>query len=38
VNVILAWGSDDAEADTNSDGVVDVQDLVDVITNWGSCT
>ena len=37
VNVILAWGTDDANADVNADGVVDVQDLVDVIVAWGSC-
>ena len=25
------------DGDANGDGVVDVQDLVDVITNWGPC-
>jgi hypothetical protein len=35
VNVILAWGSDQADADGNDDGVVDVQDLVNIIVEWG---
>ncbi|MHC4908415.1 MAG: GC-type dockerin domain-anchored protein [Planctomycetota bacterium] len=37
VEVVLAWGSDDADADVNDDGVVDVQDLVEIITTWGPC-
>ena len=37
VNVITAWGTDDANADVNTDGIVDVQDLVAIITAWGSC-
>ncbi|MHC5026367.1 MAG: hypothetical protein ACYTGR_06355 [Planctomycetota bacterium] len=37
VNVITAWGTDDANADVNDDGTVDVQDLVAVITAWGEC-
>ncbi|MHC4908152.1 MAG: S8 family serine peptidase, partial [Planctomycetota bacterium] len=37
VNVILAWGNDDAGADVNGDGIVDVLDLVEVIVSWGAC-
>ena len=37
VEVILAWGTDDAVADVNSDGAVDVQDLTEVIVTWGAC-
>ena len=28
---------DDADADVNSDGLVDVTDLLAVVSNWGPC-
>ena len=37
VNVILAWGTDDAAADVDGSGVVDVNDLVQVVLDWGGC-
>jgi hypothetical protein len=39
VDVILSWGTcgGPCPADTNGDGVIDVQDLVLVILRWGAC-
>jgi hypothetical protein len=37
VEVILAWGTDDAAADITGDGIVNVEDLVEIILAWGSC-
>ena len=39
--VILDWGCTDppgpCTGDVNADGVVNVEDLVEVITEWGNC-
>ncbi|MHC5005414.1 MAG: GC-type dockerin domain-anchored protein, partial [Planctomycetota bacterium] len=35
VAVVLAWGSDDADADVTADGIVDADDLIAVIGGWG---
>jgi hypothetical protein len=40
INIILGWGFCPApptfcDADLNSDGAVDVDDLIAVILNWG---
>lgn len=35
--VIDAWGAQKSNADINSDGVVDVVDLLEVVGNWGTC-
>ena len=35
--VLQAWGSDDAAADTNLDGIVNVIDLLAVAESWGDC-
>ena len=38
VNVILAWGSADPDADVDESGAVDVDDVVAVILAWGPCS
>ncbi len=35
--VIQHWQWEESGADTNGDGVVDVLDLIQVITTWGPC-
>ena len=35
--IIAAWGTNDAQADLDEDGVVAVGDLLTVIANWGPC-
>ncbi len=32
-----AFGSDDASGDTNSDGFLDVNDILTVVGAWGDC-
>ena len=34
---IAAWGTDDAAADLNDDGVVDSADIGLLIAAWGDC-
>ena len=36
--VIVDWGQPGGDADINGDGTIDVQDLIEVGTNWGPCT
>ena len=33
--VVGAWGTDDQAADVTNDGVVDIEDLLEVIGDWG---
>jgi hypothetical protein len=35
--VVAAWGSNDPDADVDSDGLVGVFDLLTVLTTWGPC-
>jgi hypothetical protein len=35
--VINNWGTNDAASDINSDGIVDVTDLLVVMGDWGAC-
>jgi len=35
--MIGVWGSDDANADIDGDGVVAIGDLLAAIGNWGNC-
>ncbi|MHC4990076.1 MAG: hypothetical protein ACYTGC_03760 [Planctomycetota bacterium] len=37
VIVILAWSTDDCQADVDESGLVDVDDLLEVILGWGPC-
>ena len=37
VNVVLAFGTDDCNADVTANGVVDIDDIVLVILNFGPC-
>jgi hypothetical protein len=35
--IVGYWGSAIPSGDVNSDGIVDVSDLLIVIDNWGAC-
>jgi hypothetical protein len=35
--VVGNWGSDDAAADVNGDGIVNVSDILEVVSAWGPC-
>ncbi|HWB19929.1 MAG TPA: GC-type dockerin domain-anchored protein, partial [Phycisphaerales bacterium] len=35
--VILAWGTNNAQADVNHSGSVDIDDLTAIILSWGAC-
>ena len=37
LSIIAAWGGNDADADLNEDGIVGVDDLLIVISDWGPC-
>ncbi|MHC5003062.1 MAG: hypothetical protein ACYTJ0_08050, partial [Planctomycetota bacterium] len=37
MKVILAWGTDDRDADIDGSGTVDVDDLMSVIEVFGAC-
>ena len=37
IAVIVAWGTDDPAGDLDNNRLVDIDDLVGVILNWGQC-
>ena len=37
IAVVMAWGTDDPDADVNGDGIVSVLDLIAVVLSFGPC-
>jgi hypothetical protein len=37
IAVVLAWGTNDHDADVDSSSVVALPDLVEVLSSWGGC-
>ena len=37
LSIIDQWGQSDSPADINDDGVVDVQDILLIVGDWGPC-
>jgi hypothetical protein len=37
IEVILEWGQSDSAADVSNNGSVGVDDLIEIVNNWGSC-